>query len=33
MEELDFKTIGYNIRNRRKALKITQEHIANLLVC
>lgn len=31
MEELDFKTIGYNIRNRRKALKITQEHIANLL--
>lgn len=31
MEDLDFKTIGANIRKRRKALGITQELIANSL--
>lgn len=29
MEDLDFKTIGANIRKRRKALGITQEFVAN----
>lgn len=31
MTELDFKTIGRKIRERRKTLGITQESIANIL--
>ena len=31
MTDLDFKTIGTNIKNRRRELGITQEHIANEL--
>lgn len=31
MTELDFKTIGLKIRERRKSLRITQEYIANIL--
>lgn len=31
MDDLDFKTIGANIRKRRKALGITQEFISNRL--
>ncbi len=31
MTDLDFKTIGANIKKRRQALGITQEYIANIL--
>ena len=31
MTDLDFKTIGNNIKKRRQALGITQEYIANIL--
>lgn len=31
MKELDFITIGSRIRERRTELKITQEHISNML--
>ena len=31
MTDLDFKTIGNNIRRRRQTLGITQEYIANML--
>lgn len=31
MEELDFKTIGRKIKERRKSIGITQEAIANIL--
>lgn len=31
MTELDFKAIGLKIKERRQALGITQEHIANVL--
>lgn len=31
MSDLDFKTIGANIKNRRTSLGITQESIANYL--
>ena len=31
MTELDFRTIGLKIRERRKSLGITQEYIANIL--
>ncbi|MGN0151615.1 MAG: helix-turn-helix domain-containing protein [Wujia sp.] len=31
MTDLDFKTIGLKIKERRQSIGITQEHIANLL--
>ena len=31
MTELDFKAIGLKIKERRQQLRITQEHIANVL--
>ena len=31
MTDLDFKAIGLKIKERRQQLRITQEHIANLL--
>ncbi|MGN0484584.1 MAG: helix-turn-helix domain-containing protein [Lachnospiraceae bacterium] len=31
MTDLDFKTIGLKIKERRQAVGITQEHIANIL--
>ena len=31
MTDLDFKTIGLKIKERRKSLEITQEYIANIL--
>ena len=31
MTDLDFKTIGNNIKKRRQSLGITQEYIANIL--
>ena len=31
MKELDFKTIGQKIKERRRSLGVTQEYIANIL--
>lgn len=31
MTDLDFKTIGLRIKERRQSMGITQEHIANIL--
>lgn len=33
MADLDFKAIGLKIKERRQALGITQERIANILEC